>query len=89
LSIEPKEKSALTNRSVAYTELGAYALAIDDVNIVIESDPNNALAINNRGYAYEKMGDIAKSIEDYDFACKLGVDVSCSEASRLRQTLSR
>lgn len=85
LAIDPSVVTALSNRAVAYTEIGSYALALNDCNLAIEIDPNNPLAINNRGYVYEKMGDIPNAIKDYAMACTLGVDISCKEVERLKQ----
>lgn len=85
LAIDPNVATALSNRAVAYTETGSYALALNDCNLAIEIDPNNPLAINNRGYVYEKMGDTQNAIKDYATACTLGVDISCKEVDRLKQ----
>lgn len=84
LSLQPSTINALINRSVAYTELGLYDLAINDCILAIAIEPKNPLAYNNRGYAYEKMGRINSAIADYNQACELGIELSCKEVSRLR-----
>lgn len=86
LELDPMHIPAHINRSIAYTELGSFDLAIDDANTVIAMDKNNAVSYNNRGYAYERAGQVDQAISDYEFACRLGVEMSCQEVKRLRRT---
>ncbi len=86
LVIDPGVVTALTNRAAANTELGNYVQALADCNLAIKIEPGNALANNNRGYVYEKMGDWQNAIADYQTACDLGIELSCKEAQRLRET---
>jgi Flp pilus assembly protein TadD len=84
LATDPGMVTALTNRAVANTELGSYLPALVDCNLAIKIEPKNPLAINNRGYVYEKMGDIKNAVADYEYACTLGIELSCKEAQRLQ-----
>lgn len=88
LSLQSNTINALINRSVAYTELGLYDLAINDCILAIAIEPKNPLAYNNRGYAYEKMGRINSAIADYNKACELGIELSCKEVSRLNEFIA-
>lgn len=85
LAIDANITSALINRSVAYTELTEFELALEDCNLALKINPENSLAINNRGYTYEKMGNIEMAVKDYEKACELGIELSCTEAERLKQ----
>ena len=55
------------NRSIAREELGNLRGAMDDLDMAVQLDPNNALAHMNRGLLREKVGDYNRAIEDYSF----------------------
>ncbi len=55
------------NRSIAREELGNLRGAMDDLDMAVQLDPDNALARMNRGLLREKVGDYNRAIEDYSF----------------------
>ena len=55
------------NRSIAREELGNLRGAMDDLDMAVQLDPDNALARMNRGLMREKVGDYNRAIEDYSF----------------------
>ena len=58
-------------RGLKYFAKGEYAEAIEDFNIAIELDPDNAGAYFNRGSAYFKKREFANAIVDLDKAIAL------------------
>ena len=55
------------NRSIAREELGNLRGAMDDLDMAVQLDSDNALARMNRGLLREKVGDYNRAIEDYSF----------------------
>ena len=58
-------------RGLKYFAKGNYEFAIEDFNIAIALDSNNAGAYFNRGSAYYKTGEFAYAIVDFDMAIAL------------------
>ena len=69
-------------RGLKYFAKGEYAEAIEDFNIAIELDSNNAGAYFNRGSAYYKNGKLAYAIVDLDRA--IALDPQNQSARNLR-----
>ena len=55
------------NRSIAREELGNLRGAMEDLDMAVQLDPDNALARMNRGLLREKVGDYNRAIDDYSF----------------------
>jgi hypothetical protein len=62
---------AYDNRGFAYTNLGNYRQAIDDLNRGIEIKPSYPEAYINRGNVYKGLGDYKQAIEDYGRAIEI------------------
>jgi tetratricopeptide (TPR) repeat protein len=62
---------ALHNRGLAYTDTGEYDRAIEDFDLAIKINPNNASAFSGRGRGFAIKGQYDRAIEDYDQAIKL------------------
>ncbi len=56
----------LTNRGIAYAQLGAYDRAIQDYDRALKLRPDNLYAYLNRGRAYARSGHPDKAIADFD-----------------------
>ena len=61
----------ITNRGLAYADMGEYDRAIHDYNQAIWIKPDFAAPYNNRGNAYFKKGEYDRAIRDYDEATRL------------------
>lgn len=55
------------NRAIAREELYNIRGAMEDLDMAVMLDPDNALARMNRGLLREKVGDYNRAIEDYSF----------------------
>lgn len=55
------------NRAIAREELYNLRGAMEDLDMAVMLDPDNALARMNRGLLREKVGDYNRAIEDYSF----------------------
>ena len=69
--LDPEYAIAISNRGLAYNDLGQYQRAIEDGNEAIRLDPQDAVAFNNRGIAYYNLGLNERAIDDYDEAIRL------------------
>ena len=58
-------------RGNAYSDLGNYRQAIEDLNRVIAIRPSYAEAYNNRGAAYKGFGNYRQAIEDFNKAIEI------------------
>lgn len=58
-------------RAFAYRQKGANALALGDLNRVVELLPNDSVAYNNRGVIYSNKHEYARAIADFTRAIKL------------------
>ncbi len=63
-------------------ELGDYAGAVDDYNMAIHIDPNNADAYRSRAYAKRELGEYSATIADYDAAIRIKPDDRYAYSSR-------
>ena len=54
---DPTDVRARFRRGNAYSNLGEYARAIEDMDRVLELEPDDRLARNNRGMAYLCIGE--------------------------------
>jgi len=63
---------AYANRGIGYDLKGDHDRAIEDYNVAIRIDPEDAFAYNNRGNAYRGKGDYDRAIADYNKA--IGLD---------------
>jgi tetratricopeptide (TPR) repeat protein len=62
---------AYLNRGLNRKMLGEFSLAINDINTVIEQQPNNAKLLKNRGNVYLVYGYNQRAIEDYSQAIQI------------------
>jgi tetratricopeptide (TPR) repeat protein len=60
--------TAFDNRGVAYRWKGQYDRSLQDYEVAIHLNPDNANAYNNRGIIYRIKGDYDRAIADYDEA---------------------
>ena len=77
------------NRSIAREELGNLRGAMEDLDMAVQLDPDNALAHMNRGLLREKVGDYNRAIEDYSFVLECVPDhirARYARAMLLKQT---
>ena len=77
------------NRSLAREELGDLKGAMEDLDMAVLLDPDNALARMNRGLLREKIGDYNRAIEDYSFVLECVPDhirARYARAMLLKQT---
>ena len=65
---------AIVFRAMAYVDLGRELEAIDDLDLVLEANPNNVLALSTRALAHANLGQDAKALGDADRAVELGAD---------------
>jgi tetratricopeptide (TPR) repeat protein len=71
-AIELSPRAAFyNNRGVVRNELGDKQGAIDDYNLAIKINPNDALAYYNRGNVRDELGDKPGAIDDYNLAIKI------------------
>jgi len=56
------------NRGLAYLENGNYDKALEDFDMVLHQDPDDAQAWYSRGTAYERMGNTDRALSDYTAA---------------------
>ena len=69
-----REASIYNSRGLAYGKQGEYELAIDDYNMAIELEVDNAKFYNNRGVSYSKLGKYELAIYDFNQAIELASD---------------
>ena len=62
------------HRGDAYSDLGQYALAVEDYDQAIKLDPSDEAFYRDRGTAYALMGEYARAVQDYDEAINLHPD---------------
>lgn len=62
---EPVFIQDYNSRAICYMELRKYQNAINDFNIYLADEPNDALAYARRGYSYSKRNDANSAIHDY------------------------
>lgn len=77
------------NRSLAREELGNLKGAMEDLDMAVQLDPDNALARMNRGLLREKVGDYNRAIDDYSFVLECVPDhirARYARAMLLKQT---
>jgi TonB family protein len=65
LALDPKSKTALFNRGLAYGKQNKQSLAIADFNKAIEIDPRYSTAYNSRGLVYLDLGNWDEAINDF------------------------
>lgn len=61
-------------RALIYVALGQVGEALDDANIALELEPEDALYFDTRAYAYYKGGRYEEAKADYEHALDLGFD---------------
>ncbi|MDH7445985.1 tetratricopeptide repeat protein [Aquimarina sp. 2201CG14-23] len=67
---KPDLKPALLNRGADKSALKDYIGAIDDYELILKYDVDNALALTNIGNNYKRLKDYQKSVEFYTKALK-------------------
>ena len=61
----------LVGRALTYDKLGRYTDALEDFNLAIQADGNNAVYYHNRGYCLRNMNRLTEAIDDYTVALRL------------------
>ncbi|MBW2066438.1 MAG: tetratricopeptide repeat protein [Deltaproteobacteria bacterium] len=89
LELGPESAVAYTNRAGAFFYMGRYEEAIEECNRAISINHSFGLAYNNKGAALEGMGDLSEAIREYDYGCRLGEDLACQNAIRLKAEVPR
>ena len=81
IRLNPQLTVAFSNRGGgAYTNLGKFQDAVNDLNRALDADPESATGHNYRGVAFLYLGEIDKSLNDLTEAIRL--DPSLSVALR-------
>ncbi|MCE5212579.1 MAG: tetratricopeptide repeat protein [Deltaproteobacteria bacterium] len=73
-SLMPDHILVYNNRGIAYSRLGLYQKALDDLNQAIERKPDYADAYGNRGIVYSHLGQNRLAFEDFNKALQLNPD---------------
>ena len=60
-----------------YAAKGEYNKALNNFNLAIRINPNNAAAYTGRGLAYYQPGNMGKAISDFQKACDMGDVLGC------------
>ena len=68
---DPTDVQARFRRGNAYSNLGEYARAIEDMDCVLELEPDDRVARNNRGMAYLCIGEFESALPDLYRAIEL------------------
>ena len=76
VSKAPNLARPLTNRGVAYSELGFWDETISDCSRAIKINPNYEPAYCNRSLAYAKLGQFDKAIADYNKVLEIDPDLT-------------
>ena len=72
IRLNPQEAKAYHGRGQAYSKLGQYERAIQDLDEAIRLDPQDADAYYERGMAYEKFDKTKEAELDFQKAKELG-----------------
>lgn len=69
---DPKYRAKIhTELAAAYYQAGNPAVALEEVRIALEADPNHVQAYSVRGLVYAQLKEIAKAEEDFQRALKI------------------
>ena len=71
LRLAPKSNQAHFGRAIALQTLGDHVTAIEELNIVLESEPQNDLVIWKRGMSHQNLGHYEQAAADYRRAAEL------------------
>jgi len=71
---DPGSAFVHAHRAIAYNEIKEYDRAINDLNKVIELNPNDAVAYNNRAWAYFKLGKPLQGLPDVEKSLALNAN---------------
>lgn len=74
IDLDPKYAGAYHERGLAYSTIGNFELAIDDLSTAIELDPNNFAVYHDRGRTYYLFDNIELAINDLSTAIELEPD---------------
>ncbi len=72
--IMPDHALVYNNRGIAYSRLGFYQKALDDLNKAISMKPDYADAYSNRGIVYSHMNHNQLALEDFNKAVEIKSD---------------
>jgi tetratricopeptide (TPR) repeat protein len=70
------------NRGNAFSKVGQYQRAIEDLSRVIHWKPDYTSAYSNRGVAYHELGQYQQAIEDYNKAIRLEPNYASAYSNR-------
>lgn len=82
LELDPSHTLCRYNRGVCLMKLEKYALAMIDLNLVVEKEPNNATFLCERALVRYFTGDGKGAMKDLDLAVKLDPDYGYRYAIR-------
>lgn len=71
LLLEPRLIRALNARAFAYNKRGQHSLALQDVDVVLGQEPDNAFAHLNRALAFDGLNRIREALLEYELAAQL------------------
>lgn len=71
LLLEPRLIRALNARAFAYNKRGQHSLALQDVEVVLGQEPDNAFAHLNRALAFDGLNRIREALLEYELAAQL------------------
>lgn len=81
--LEPTEQDRiLRQRSLTEARRGNYQTAIDDLDLLVERNPQSAIDYNNRGLVYFQSGQFAAALADYNHAIKLNARLASAYNNR-------
>ncbi|WP_175402733.1 tetratricopeptide repeat protein [Mangrovivirga cuniculi] len=66
LNINKEYLPAYSSRALAHMYLGNNQAAVEDLNVILANDPDNANARYNRGFLMEQLGNFEAAISDYN-----------------------
>ncbi|MCX2742902.1 tetratricopeptide repeat protein [Mangrovivirga sp. M17] len=66
ININKEYLPAYSSRALAHMYLGNNQAAVEDLNVILANDPDNANARYNRGYLMEQLGNFEAAISDYN-----------------------
>ncbi len=84
ISINPNHYQALTDAGFELAMKGKYNDAISYYSKALQIAPTYSTAWDRMGLAYKSMNNIPEAIKAFEQACKLGIQVSCTDANQLK-----
>ncbi|MEM7344135.1 MAG: tetratricopeptide repeat protein [Chloroflexota bacterium] len=85
---EAKTLEILSARAAVYSELGVYDNVVADLNIILESQPNNYEALARRGYAHLQLRNFEAAIDDLKASLQGDIEAASDDLDNKRNLIS-